>query len=171
MNKNGNYENIKINSEAIKDKLSSININEIFLKEYEQYIKEKYSSNDLKKVQNSIENITHGQVKVPYKNCEFQSFNALNEYDLENFLELKNLNRNEINFINKSEKQIDKILKEKIDKMKNSKFDNFEDKEKNYLEIIEILYRSVKEIEEMKLNNSCNKVSSSISKNHLKSSI
>ncbi len=154
-----NYKDIKICFDAIKNKLSKLNIDDIFCKEFQQYMKEKYCSEDLLKKDNLNSNKNQIELNTTDNNREFIAFNELNEFDLENFLEMKFIIRNETNLKINPDQDTDRILNEKIVNMKNSKFENFADKEKNYLEIIVILFKSVNKKEENKSNNLKNKLS------------
>lgn len=162
------------------DKISGLVLNEIQLsKEFEEFIKEKYPiksinadpspKNDTNNNCFHIKKIKTNQTKENKENFElsnnFLSIRSLNEMSVENFIDViapkdtKNVKLGDCNF--------DDVLREKIEFLKTAKNENFADKERKYLEVIEKLLASIKEIQEEKgqkefiVNNNNN------NKNHL----
>ena len=119
----------------MRDKISGILLNEIQLsKEFEQFIKEKYSNNIIFNNKTNEINVNSNKTKDNYDNCgNFNSSKSINEFSIYNFVDVimgresKNLRNEIIEFLKIPEKEI------------------------KYPETIEKLFNSIKEIQSDKV--------------------
>ncbi len=183
MKNNNNYnENIRLNAQAIRDKISGLVLNEIELsKEFEQFIKEKYSkkninsnaTNEKNEHRKSKKLLNNKNKENVYRSNNFISEKSIIEVSVDNFTDA---------FVQKdtkntwSENNLDALFQEKIEFLKlktaENENDNFADKERKYLEIIERLFTSIKEIQDDKelkesTNNNSNKVKNSLNNSQI----
>jgi len=151
---------VKINDQAIRDKISGIYINELIISnEIGNPTKENNSACDLNYQQSTfIRNLTKDQISLinnnNYRNNDFQSIKPLNDFNIDSVINFKNTDiKSDSKFL---EKKDDNNLRQKIECMQNKIFNNFEDKEKNYLEIIQILLKTIQETKEVKASKTTN---------------
>lgn len=137
----------------MRDKISGLVLNDILLsKEFEQFIKEKYSNNNLNLLSlNTLKKINTHQT---YNNSNnMKSVKSINENSVDNFVDVIE-QKDSQNILN--DENVEYIIREKIEFLKQTKNENFADKERKYLEIIEKLFASIKEIQEEKVLNEKN---------------
>jgi hypothetical protein len=138
----------------LRDKISGILLNEIQLsKEFEQFIKEKYSNNIIFNNRTNKININSNKTKDNYDNGDnFHSSKSINEFSIYNFFEV--IMRRETK--NLSNENIENIFDEKIEFLKIPKKEIFVENEMKYPETIEKLFNFIKEIQEDKVVKSNN---------------